>query len=110
METIIWLAVLAAAAYIVWKFVLPKADVNNDGKVDAADVTATVEKATTVLDVNKDGKVDKADAGAAVEKVAEKAKKNVAKAADKTAAKVKKTAEKTADAVVKKAGRPKKTA
>ena len=105
METIIWLAVLAAVGFVVWKFVWPKADVNSDGKVDAADVKATVEKATTSLDVNKDGKVDKADANAVVGKVAEKAKKNVAKATDKAAAKVKKNVDKA----VKKAGRPKKT-
>lgn len=97
METIIWLMLLATIGYVVWKFWWPKADVNKDGKVDTADVTATVEKAVTVLDVNKDGKIDTVDANIVVEKTAEKVKK--------TAVNVKKSAGK----VVKKAGRPKKT-
>lgn len=64
-------------------------DVNNDGKVDAADVKAAVHNAVCgvkeTADVNKDGVVDAAD----VEVVVEKAKTEVKKAATKakTAAK-----------------------
>jgi Dockerin type I domain len=64
-------------------------DVNNDGKVDAADVKAAVQNAVTGVqasaDVNKDGKVDAAD----VKVVAEKAKTQVKKAVTKAAAKPK---------------------
>lgn len=71
------------------------ADVNNDGKVDLADVKAAVEKTVVaVADVNNDGKVDVADvavvatkAKAAVKKTTAKAKVAVKKAAPKTASK-----------------------
>ena len=58
-------------------------DVNNDGKVDTADVKAAVHNAVCgareTADVNKDGKVDAADAVVVVEK----AKTEVKKAATK---------------------------
>lgn len=58
-------------------------DINNDGKVDAADVKAAVQNVVcgveAVADVNKDGKVDAADAKA----VTTKAKTAVKKAAVK---------------------------
>jgi len=84
-NTIAWtLIVVAAGAWAFWKFVWPKADVNGDGKVDAADAKAAA-------DLNKDGKVDAADAVVAVKKTAARAKKvatkNVAKVAAKTKAK-----------------------
>ncbi len=87
-NTIAWTIIIAiAAGWAFWKFVWPKADVNNDGKVDAADVKAAA-------DVNKDGKVDTADAVEVVKKTATRAKKvatkTVAKAATKTSTKAKK--------------------
>lgn len=64
-------------------------DVNNDGKVDLADVKAAVENTvagvTAAADVNNDGKVDAADAKVVVEKAKAGAKKAATKA--KTAAK-----------------------
>ena len=97
MESIIWLLILIGVGYVAWKFwpkadsnndgkidikdsvtdiktsVAETADVNKDGKVDAADAVEVVKKTTArakkVADVNKDGKVDKADAKAVVEKV-----------------------------------------
>jgi hypothetical protein len=71
MDIIVTAIVIAVLGYSAWKF-WPKADVNNDGKVDAADVK-------TVADVNKDGKVDVADAVEAVKKTTTRAKKVVAK-------------------------------
>ena len=59
-------------------------DVNNDGKVDLADVTLaaknTVEGVKATADVNKDGKVDAADAKAVVQKAKTGAKKAATKA------------------------------
>lgn len=69
-------------------------DVNQDGKVDAADVKAAVQNVVSgvkeTADVNKDGKVDAADAKVVVEK----ATTEVKKAATKTKAAAKKVAEK----------------
>jgi len=79
MDTIVTLVVIGVLAYAAWKF-WPKADVNGDGKVDAADVKAAA-------DVNKDGKVDGADAVEAVKKTATRAKKVATKAVAKTKAK-----------------------
>jgi len=80
-STIVWtLIVGAAAVWAFWKFVWPKADVNGDGKVDAADAKAAA-------DVNKDGKVDAADAVEAVKKTATRAKKVATKNVAKVAAK-----------------------
>lgn len=67
-------------------------DVNNDGKVDAADAKAAVQNVVegvkATADVNKDGKVDAADAKvvkertkAVAKKVSTKAKETVKKAA-----------------------------
>ena len=80
-SNVIWVLVIGAAAvWAFWKFVWPKADVNGDGKVDAADVKAAA-------DVNKDGKVDAKDAVEVVKKTATRAKKVATKAATKTKAK-----------------------
>lgn len=121
MEVLIWVLLLTAGVFVIWKYMNPKVDVNNDGKVDTADVKAAVAKATESLDVNKDGKVDTADVKVAVqetvkevETVAKKSadvnKDGKVDAADAKAA-VKKTVKKAAakvEPVVKKAGRPKK--
>ena len=64
-------------------------DVNNDGKVDLADVKAAVDNTvagvTATADINNDGKVDAEDAKVVVEKAKTGAKKAATKA--KTAAK-----------------------
>ena len=64
-------------------------DVNNDGKVDLADVKTAVENTlagvTAAADVNKDGKVDAADVKVVAEKATTQIKKAAVKA--KTAAK-----------------------
>jgi hypothetical protein len=66
-------------------------DVNNDGKVDLADIKSAVDNTvagvTAAADVNKDGKVDAAD----VKQVAKKATTNAKKAVTKTKEAVKKT-------------------
>lgn len=80
MDTIIWVVLIAVAGFAFWKYAWPKADVNGDGKVDAADIKAAA-------DVNKDGKVDAKDAVAAVKKTAARAKKVATKAATKAATK-----------------------
>ena len=71
MDIIVTTIVIAVLGYVAWKF-WPKADVNNDGKIDATDVK-------TVADVNNDGKVDIADAVEVVKKTTTRAKKVVAK-------------------------------
>jgi len=53
-------------------------DVNNDGKINAKDITAAVAMKTS-LDVNKDGKVNVEDAKAVVEKVKTEVKGKVAR-------------------------------
>ena len=83
-NTIVWTIIIGAV--VIWafyKFVWPKADVNQDGKVDSADAVAAV---TKVADVNQDGKVDTADAVEVVKKTTRKTKA----VATKVAAKVKK--------------------
>ena len=59
-------------------------DVNNDGKVDAADAKAAVQNVVegvkATADVNKDGKVDAADVAVVKEKAKTVAKKTTAKA------------------------------
>lgn len=112
MDTIITIAVVAGVVWVIYKYVWPKGDVNNDGKVDINDVKSTV---TSVADVNKDGKVDVADAAVVAEKVVEKAKTATKKAADvnkdgKVDKADAKAAVSKAKAAVKKPGRPKKTA
>lgn len=86
--------ILAVAAIATWFFFkqLTSAktlDVNNDGKVDTADVKA-------VADVNKDGKLDTADVKAAVVEVAAEVKEAIAAPVAKAATKAKKTVAKKA--------------
>jgi DNA replicative helicase MCM subunit Mcm2 (Cdc46/Mcm family) len=82
--------VIGAAIYVYNKG--KTFDVNNDGKVDAADVKVAVklikQDVKAVADVNKDGKVDAADVKVATTKAKTGAKK--------AATKVKETAKKAA--------------
>ena len=82
---IVLIAVVAVAigAFIYYNRSSKGLDVNNDGKVDAADAKAAVQNVVegvkATADANKDGKVDAAD----VKVVAEKAKTGAKKAAGK---------------------------
>lgn len=88
MDSIIWIVLIAVAGFAFWKYAWPKADVNQDGKVDAADASAVV---TKVADVNHDGKVDVTDAVEAVKKTTRRAKTVAVKATEKSkSSKVKK--------------------
>ena len=89
------IVLLAIAAVVIGTFIYYNRsskglDVNNDGKVDTADVKAAVQNVVCgvqeTADVNKDGKVDAAD----VKVVAEKAKTEVKKAATKAKTTIKK--------------------
>jgi Ca2+-binding EF-hand superfamily protein len=96
MDIIVVTIVIAVLGYIAWKF-WPKADVNNDGKVDVADVKTVADvnndgkvdaaDVKAVADVNKDGKVDVADVVEVVKKAKTRAKKVVAKNVAKVKAK-----------------------
>ena len=89
---LIAIAVVVIGAFIYYNRSSKGLDVNNDGKVDTADVKAAVQNVVCgvqeTVDANKDGKVDAAD----VKVVAEKAKTEVKKAATKAKETVKKTA------------------
>lgn len=91
---IVLLAVVAVVigAFIYYNRSSKGLDVNNDGKVDAADVKAAVQNVVCgvqeTADANKDGKVDAAD----IAVVKEKAKAGVKKAATKAKETVKKSA------------------
>lgn len=92
MEIIIALiAVVVIGAVIYFNRSSKGLDVNNDGKVDLADVKAAVDNTVTgvtaTADVNKDGKVDAEDAKVVVSK----AKTGAKKAATKAKAAVKKS-------------------
>jgi len=91
---LIALVVVVVGAFWYYNRNTKSLDVNQDGKVDSADVKAAVHNVVCgvqeTADVNKDGKVDAADAKV----VAEKAKTEVKKAATKTKATAKKVADK----------------
>jgi preprotein translocase subunit SecF len=84
------IAVVVVGALIYFNRSSKGLDVNNDGKVDLADVKAAVDNTvvgvTAAADVNKDGKVDAAD----VKEVAKKATTGAKKAATKAKSAVKK--------------------
>jgi hypothetical protein len=73
MGTLVVLLLLAVAGWVVWKM-LKKPDVNNDGKVDAADVVAAVKE------VAVEAKEEAVAVAAKVEEKAEVAVEKVKKA------------------------------
>ncbi len=85
MEIVI-IAVVAVALGAFWYYnrSSKSLDVNQDGKVDAADAKAAVQNVVegvkATADVNKDGKVDSADVAVVKEKAKAGAKKATAKA------------------------------
>jgi Na+-translocating ferredoxin:NAD+ oxidoreductase RNF subunit RnfB len=91
---IILIAVVAVAlgAFIYYNRSSKSFDVNNDGKVDAADAKAAVQNVVegvkATADVNQDGKVDSADVAVVTEKVKTGAKKAAVKAKETVAKKV----------------------
>lgn len=98
---LIALVIVVAGTFWYYNRKAKSFDVNQDGKVDAADVKAAVQNVVCgvkeTADANKDGKVDAAD----VKVVAEKAKTEVKKAAAKTTAGAKKVATKAKETVKK---------
>ena len=84
MEIILFAVVVALGAFIYYNRSSKGLDVNNDGKVDAADAKAAVQNVVEGVkaeaDVNKDGKVDVADVKVVKEKAKAGAKKVTAKA------------------------------
>jgi hypothetical protein len=90
MEILLAIAVVVVVGALIYFNRSSKSlDINNDGKVDAADVKAAVQNAVegvkATADVNKDGVVDAKDAEVVVEKAKTQVKKAATKA--KTAAK-----------------------
>ena len=83
MEIFLIALVVAAAAVIYYNRKSKSFDINNDGKIDTADVKAavqnTVEGVKATADVNKDGKVNVADAKVATKKATNKVKQTVKK-------------------------------
>jgi hypothetical protein len=91
MEILLAIAIVAVIGALVYFNRSSKSlDINNDGKVDAADAKTAVQNAVegvkSSADINKDGVVDTADAAVVVEQ----AKTAVKKAATKTKTAVKK--------------------
>ena len=68
-DTIIGVAVVAGAGYVVWKMITKKETASEAVAETVAEVKA---EAVKVADVNGDGKVDVADAVEAVKKVTKK--------------------------------------
>ena len=90
MEILLAIAVVVVVGALIYFNRSSKSlDINNDGKVDAADVKAAVQNVVCgvkeTADVNKDGVIDSKDAKAVVEKTKTQVKKAATKA--KTAAK-----------------------
>jgi cystathionine beta-lyase family protein involved in aluminum resistance len=97
MEILLAIVVVAVVGALIYFNRKNKSfDINNDGKIDAADIKAAVQNAVTGVqasaDVNKDGKVDAADVKVVAETVKTQVKKAVVKAAAKPKAAVKKAA------------------
>jgi hypothetical protein len=86
-ESIIGVAVIAGAGWIVWKMLTKGETVQQAAAEAAAEVKAEVAK---VADVNGDGKVDVADAVEAVKKTRGAAKKAAGKVKAAAAKKTKK--------------------
>jgi hypothetical protein len=91
MEILLAIAVVVVIGALIYFNRSSKSlDINNDGKIDAADVKAAVQNVVcgveAAADVNKDGKVDLAD----VKATAVKAKAGAKKAATKAKETVKK--------------------
>jgi hypothetical protein len=85
MEIVLFaVVVVALGAFVYYNRSSKSLDVNNDGKVDAADAKAAVQNVVegvkAAADVNKDGKVDAADVAVVAEKAKTVAKKTTAKA------------------------------
>lgn len=81
---LIIVAVVAVGAFVYYNRNSKGLDINNDGKIDAADAKAAVQNVVEGVkaeaDVNKDGKVDAADVAVVKEKVKAGAKKATTKA------------------------------
>ncbi len=81
---LIAIALVAIATVVYYNRNSKGLDVNNDGKIDAADAKAAVQNVVEGVqasaDVNKDGKVDAADVAVVAEKAKTVAKKTTAKA------------------------------
>lgn len=84
MELLLIAAVVIIGVTVYYNRKSKSLDVNNDGKVDTADVKAAVQNVVCgvkeTADVNKDGKVDAADVAVVKEKAKTVAKKTTAKA------------------------------
>ena len=83
MEILILALVVVVAAAVYYNRKAKSFDINNDGKVDSADVKAAVQNVVCgvqeTADVNKDGKVNIADAKATAKKATNKVKQTVKK-------------------------------
>lgn len=81
---LIAIAAVVIGAFIYYNRSAKGLDVNNDGKVDNADVKAAVQNVVCgvqeTADANKDGKIDSADVAVVKEKAKAVAKKTTAKA------------------------------
>ena len=88
MEIFLIALVVAAAAIIYYNRKSKSFDINNDGKINTADVKAAVQNvvcgAKETADVNKDGKVNVADAKVAVKKASNKVKQTVKKSTNRS--------------------------
>jgi hypothetical protein len=91
MELILIAAVVVIGAVVYYNRKSKSLDVNNDGKIDAADAKAAVQNVVegvkSTADINNDGKIDSADVKAVATKAKAGVKKTVAKAKETVAKK-----------------------